>query len=88
MKTYLPAAAFGVALTAAALAFGAATAHAADYTSESASQATADLTAMGYSVQFNGNQDGDLSTCQVTGVEGLTEVPEGTVYIDIACLDT
>jgi len=75
MRTYLPATVIGVALTAAAFAFGAATAHAADYTAQNAGQAAATLSAAGYSVQFNGNHDGDLYRCAVTGVEGLTGNP-------------
>lgn len=85
MKSYLPAAVFGTAITAAAIGFGAATAHAASYTNDTASQAAAELSSMGYSVQFNGDADGDLSRCRVSGVEGLTAVPFGTVYVDLSC---
>jgi nicotinamide mononucleotide (NMN) deamidase PncC len=90
MKTYLPAALAGTALTAAAIAFGAATAHAAspDYVNETAAQATSQLQALGYGVQVNGSSDGDLSACGVTGVNGLTSKPFGTVYVTVDCHDS
>ncbi len=86
MKSYLPAAALGFALTAAAFGFGAATAHASDYTNQSAGQVSAELQSMGYAVQSNGSISGDLSRCTVTGVEGLTAGKAvGTAYIDVSC---
>lgn len=89
MKSYLPAAALGVALTAAAIGYGAATAHASDYTNENAGQVSAELQSTGYTVQENGVIEGDLSQCMVTGVEGLTTGRAlGTAYIDVACPDT
>ncbi|MFM9033298.1 MAG: hypothetical protein ACKOQ4_03285 [Mycobacterium sp.] len=86
MKSYLPAAAMGFALTAAAFGFGAATAHAAGYTNENAGQVGSELQAMGYAVQINGSTTGALSQCMVTGVEGLTSGQAvGTAYIDVTC---
>lgn len=89
MKSYLPSIAIGVALTAGAIGFGAATAHASfDFTNETASAAASQLQSMGYSVQFNGSSNGNLSTCSVTGVEGLSSKPFGTVYVDLDCPDS
>jgi hypothetical protein len=89
MKTYLPAALAGAALTAAAIGFGAATAHAAApetcYLYESASQAAGDLLSQGYSVEFNGSPSGDLSTCAVTRLDGFSAKPSGTVYLTVDC---
>lgn len=87
MKSYLPAAAVGIALTAAAFGFGAATAHASDYTDQSASQVSGELAGMGYAIQYNGSTTGaQLSQCEVTGVEGLTPGQAfGTAYIDVSC---
>ena len=86
MKSYLPSAVLGIALTAAAIGFGAATAHAAGYTNETAGQVSSELQAMGYSVQFNGVTNGEPSQCMVTGVEGLTAGDTmGTAYIDVSC---
>lgn len=88
MKSYLPAAAFGVALTAGAIGFGAATAHASfDFTNETAGAAARQLQSMGYSVQYNGAINGSLAACNVTGVEGLSAKPFGTVYVDLDCPD-
>lgn len=89
MKTYLPAALAGTALTTAAILFGAATAHVAPSPQlclyESASQAAGDLQSQGYDVQFNGPSEGDLSTCAVTRVDGYTTTPSGTVYLTVDC---
>ena len=89
MKTYLPAALAGTVLTAAAIAFGAATAHASApetcYLYESASQAAGDLQSQGYSVEFNGFPSGDLSRCAVTRLDGFTATPSGTVHLTVDC---
>lgn len=86
MKSYVPAAVFGIALTAAAFGFGAATAHAStDYVNQSAGQVVGELRTAGYSVQINGSANDDLNRCSVTGVEGLTVIPSGTAYIDVDC---
>lgn len=86
MKSYLPSAVLGIALTAAAVGFGAATANASDYTNQNASQVSSELASMGYAVQENGAITGDLSRCTVTGVEGLTSGKAiGTAYIDVSC---
>lgn len=47
MKSYLPAAAMGIALTAAAFGFGAATAHASDYTNGSTTLALSQCSVTG-----------------------------------------
>lgn len=89
MKSYLPAVAIGTALTVAAIGFGAATAHASfDFTNDTASSAASQLQSMGYSVQFNGTSNGNLSMCSVTGVEGLSAKAFGTVYVDLDCPDS
>lgn len=86
MKSYVPATVFGIALTAAAFGFGAATAHAStDYVDQGAGQVASALRMAGYAVQINGNTSGGLSGCAVTGVEGLTTIPSGTAYIDVDC---
>ena len=75
MKSYLPSAVLGIALTAAAIGFGAATAHASTYTNESAEQ-----------ISFNGVTNVEPSQCMVTGVEGLTAGKTmGTAYTDVSC---
>lgn len=51
------------------------------------------LQADGYTVQLNGNPAGSLSSCSVTGVHGLPNVPPlggqpmrlTTVYVDLDC---
>jgi hypothetical protein len=86
MKRYLAAYAVGAALTAAAYGFGAATAHASDYTGGNAEQVSGQLQEMGYTVQFKGVTNGDPSGCAVTGVEGLAAgKATGTAYIDLSC---
>ena len=89
MKTYLPAALAGTALTTAAVVFGAATAHAAPSPQlcllESASQAAGDLQSQGYRVEFSGPADTDLSRCAVTRVDGYSATPSGTVYLTTDC---
>ena len=86
MKSYRPAVAFGIALTAAAYGFGLATAHAStDFVNQGAGQVAGELRTAGYAVQINGSTNGNLSRCSVTGVGGLTSVPSGTAYIDVDC---
>jgi hypothetical protein len=91
MTTYLPAAIAGTALTAAAIVYGAATAHAgapeSSYLYESASQAAGDLMSQGYSVEFDGSPRGDLSTCAVTRLDGFSATPSGTVHLTVDCHD-
>ena len=44
------------------------------------------LQTLGYTVAINGPTNNmPLSTCQVTGVSGLTATPAGTVYVDVSC---
>lgn len=50
MKSYLPATVLGIALTAGAFGFGAATAHASDYTRHDASQVSTVLQTTGYAL--------------------------------------
>jgi hypothetical protein len=89
MKSYLPAAVLGTALTVGAIGFGAATAHAAvDYSSQSASSAASELQKLGYSVEFNGTVDGSLAACKVTSVNGLSATPSGTAYVTVDCPDS
>jgi len=91
MKTYLPAALAGTALTVAAIGLGAATAHAGApetcYLYESASQAAGDLMSQGYSVDYNGSPAGDLSTCAVTRLDGFSATPSSTVHLTVDCHD-
>lgn len=75
-------------MTAAAFAFGAATAHANSESLcllETASQAAGDLQSQGYYVQFNGSTGDDLSRCSVTHVDGYSPSPSGTVYLTVDC---
>ncbi|MCW1959476.1 MAG: hypothetical protein KIH64_013230 [Mycobacterium sp.] len=75
MKSYVPAAAFGLAPTAAAFGFGAATSHAsAGHVNQSAGQVAGPVRTAGYSVQIGGGTDVDLSHCAVTDVTGLTQL--------------
>lgn len=86
MKSYLPAAFVGAAMTAAAIGFGA-VAHASfDYADQPAGQVVNTLQTMGYTVAINGPTNNmPLSTCRVTGVNGLSATPAGTVYVDVSC---
>ena len=86
MKSYLPAALAGAAMTAAAIGFGAAAHASFDYADQPAAQVVDTLQTMGYSVQINGvTNNMPLSTCRVTGVNGLTTIPAGTVYVNVSC---
>ncbi len=86
MKSYIHAALFGAALTAGALGFGAATAHAAnDYVDQSAAAVSSELQSKGYAVQFNGDVEPDLSLCHVTSVDGLSKQFRGTAYVTVDC---
>lgn len=86
MKSYLPATVLGFALTAAAVGFGAATAHATDYPQQSSTQVSSEMSPTGYPVQENGAANGELSRCTGTGVDGLTTGSAvGAVYIDLSC---
>jgi hypothetical protein len=87
MKSFIPAALAGTIMTAAALGFGAATAHASfDYADQPAGQVVNTLQTLGYTVAINGQTNNmPLSTCRVTGVNGLTTIPSGTVYVDVSC---
>lgn len=87
MKSFIPAALAGAVMTAAAIGFGAATAHASfDYADQPAGQVVDALEAMGYGVQINGVTNAiPLSSCRVTGVNGLTTTPSGTIYVDGSC---
>ncbi len=71
MKSYLPAAVLGTALTAAAFGFGAATVHAAEFIDESARQVVTSLPAMGYSSATDGVTSGAVAQRMVTDVDGL-----------------
>ena len=88
MKAFVPGAVIGTAMTVAAIAFGAATAHAAPSPqlclNERASQAAGDLQNQGDYVLFNGPSDGDLSTCPVT-LDGYSATPSGTVHLTVDC---
>ena len=86
MKSYLPAAFVGAAMTAAAIGFGA-VAHASfDYADQPAGQVVNTLQTMGYTVPINGPTNNmPLSTCRVTGVNELTNIPAGTIYVDVSC---
>jgi len=87
MTNYISAVFIGTALTAAASGFGAATAHASiDYAHQPARQVVTTLQTMGYSVQINGATNNmPLSACRVTGVDGLTTIPSGSVFVDVSC---
>ena len=87
MTNFIPAAFIGTALTAAAIGFGAATAHASfDYANQPAGEVVTTLKTMGYSVQINGATNNmPLSACRVTGVDGLTTIPSGSVFVDVSC---
>ncbi len=63
MKSYLPAATLGIALTAGAFAFGVA-----------AVQTTGGHLNQGYSVQINGSADATVTGRPVTAVDGLTAI--------------
>jgi len=86
MNTFIPAALVGAAMTAAAIGFGA-VAHASfDYADQPAGQVVNTLQTMGYTVAINGPTNNmPLSTCRVTGVSGLTDIPASTVYVDVSC---
>jgi len=60
----------------------AATADAAPTGSSSAADVVQDLKAQGYDVQLNGQPDGSLAQCTVTGVHRASS----TVYVDIDCV--
>lgn len=86
MTSYFPAVTAGIVLTAAAVGFGAVSAHASDYTSEIVGQVRSELQAMDYAVQISGSRDSDLSRCAVSFVSGLTAgTLPGTDYLDAAC---
>ena len=87
MTNYISAVFIGTALTAAAIGFGAATAHASfDYADQPAGEVVTTLQTMGYSVQINGATNTmPLSASRVTGVDGLTTIPSGSVFVDVSC---
>jgi hypothetical protein len=88
MKSYLPAAFVGAAMTAAAIGFGAVAQASFDYADQPAGQVVNALQTMGYTVAINGPTNSmPPSTCRVTGVNGLTATPAGTVYVDVSCLN-
>lgn len=84
----------GVGVLACAATLFAGPADAASYTGQSASAVAQDLTSRGYVVQFNQRENAPLSTCTVTGVDGLRGTTKNgaphaakgsTVYVDLNC---
>lgn len=82
------------ALAAAALT-GAGSAQAASAVGNNASDVIGSLTGEGYNVQINGTPSGPLSSCTVTGVNGLPNAADpfhradtrmvNNVYVDVDC---
>jgi len=88
MKSFIPAAFVGAAMTAAAIGFGAVAHASIDYADKPATEVVNTLQTLGYTVAINGPANNmPLSTCRVTGVDGLTSTPAGTVYVDVSCLN-